>query len=158
MKISSSFSIESFNPELIGKKFRLVIAKQGSFKSFNGYWFNGVGDFYLIFFDKDINHNYYYRLNPSGHESLGGNLFGFEIIESKEIKRIDELGYKFSISGEWENSEVKRILGYGEKNRKIITDPKLLEFWYKRSPKGVPKELIIDKKTIDFIAIEEVHF
>jgi len=54
MKISSNYSIESLKPNLIGMNFRLVMAKQGSFKVFNGKWFNGVSDFILFFIRKRL--------------------------------------------------------------------------------------------------------
>ena len=151
MKISCNYSIKNFSPNLIGTNFRLLHIKNGTVKFFDKFWVEGFGSFFLEFYTPDLNQKIIYQITPEGKESIDGNMYGFII---KNEKSPDKIEYNLSISGKWENNKVIGIYAYGEKISKVINDFKTLEWWYKGGSNEVPAEIIVEKKIVDFIAIQ----
>ncbi|MCY7330250.1 MAG: hypothetical protein LH618_16990 [Saprospiraceae bacterium] len=153
MEIKCSYTLQPFTKDLIGSKLSSIAFKKGTvFFEDDIFTFSGIFDFLISFHDGNLPKPITYQVSPKGMESLGGDIFGFELTEYLD-GRYDLGGFNVSHMFNDLQNEVKAITGYGEIETKLIDDKDLLTLWYERSD-YIPDSLTVNKSTLDLIAIE----
>lgn len=152
--IECNYSIASLSPKIIGTYLKKLYVSGGNYFVSENLHLSGENTFYIRFFDKSKDEIIQYSFNSKGTESLAGNLHGFKIDQVESIpKEARSKNYSW-IHTHWEECKVLRILAYGEKLSIIMDDEYTINTWNKVNPNNIVNQLKVEKKTIDFIAIE----